>query len=493
LRQGGESTGHTQRCPVLCGQQFPSVVELRLYVQGDLSMHQSVTCAGPRGRRDFLRAGVLAAGGLTLPELLAARRASAAPAANLPDTSVILFWMWGGPSQLETFDPKPEAPSEYRGPFGAISTAVPGMDICEIFPQLATRADRYSLIRSVRHDMAAHNDGSIEMLTGRTPLRPDPTSLAHSEHPDMGMITSRMRGRHPAGLPQYVGIPTKPFMTRPQYLGVSHTAYVTGDPSVAGFRPANLRLEAGLNAERLSDRLQLSAQFDRLRRRFDEGAAGSGEFHQQAYEMLSSGRVAEAFDLEQESSELRDRYGRTLWGQSCLLARRLAEAGVGLITIDAQAPQNGLKRYFSWDDHVIPMYDWDLGPAMLFRARDMDPALSTLIDDIHQRDLNRRILVVAMGEFGRTPRLSAAGGLQGRDHWPHAMSVLVSGGGWRMGQVIGATTGRAEYPVERPLTPQDLLATIYRHLGIDPNVEFEDFGGRPQRILLHGQPIQELL
>ncbi|MFN5076644.1 MAG: DUF1501 domain-containing protein [Planctomyces sp.] len=457
-------------------------------------MRQSEFCAGPGGRREFLRAGVLAAGGLTLPQLLAAQRAAAVSAGGIPDTSVILFWMWGGPSQLETFDPKPEAPSEYRGPFGSIPTNVPGLDICEIFPGLAKVADRYSLIRSVRHEMSAHNDGSIEMLTGKTPQRPDPTSLAHSEHPDMGMITSRVRGRHPAGLPQYVGIPTKPFMTRPQYLGVRHTAFVTGDPSVSGFRPANLQLDAGLNAGRLADRLQLSAQFDRFRRQFDGGVmAGSGEFHEQAYELLSSARVAEAFDLERESAELRDRYGRTLWGQSCLLARRLAEAGVGLITIDAQAPQNGLKRYFSWDDHVIPMYDWDLGPAMQFRARDMDPALSTLIEDIHQRGQDRRILVVAMGEFGRTPRLSSSGGLQGRDHWPHAMSVLVSGGGWRMGQVVGATTGRAEYPVERPLTPQDLLATIYRHLGIDPEHEFLDFAGRPQRILAHGQPIRELL
>lgn len=448
------------------------------------------SCAGPAGRREFLRAGTMALGGLSLPKLLAAREQTGLSA----DTSVILFWMWGGPSQLETFDPKPDAPSEYRGPFRPIATSVPGLQICEIFPQLATQAHRCSIIRSVHHEMSAHNDGSIEMLTGKTPLRPDPTSLAHSEHPDMGMVTSRIRGRHPSGLPQYVGIPTKPFMTRPQYLGVSHTAYVTGDPSVAGFKPANLKLDAGLNGSRLADRLALMKQFDQFRRELQDGptAEGISGFHQQAYQMLSSAKVAEAFDLEREPAQLRDRYGRTLWGQSCLLARRLAEAGAGLITIDAQAPQNGLKRYFSWDDHVIPMYDWDLAPAMLFRATDMDPALSALIDDIHTRGLERKILVVAMGEFGRTPRISQASGLSGRDHWPHAMSVLVSGGGWRMGQVIGATNSKAEYPVERPLTPQDLLATIYQHLGIDPNHEFLDFGGRPQRILYHGQAIQEL-
>lgn len=448
-------------------------------------------CDGPVHRREFLRAGALALGGMTLPQL-----AAASPRGQLSsDTSVILFWMWGGPSQLETFDPKPNAPSEYRGPFRPIATNVPGLDICEIFPRLAQIADKYTVIRSVHHEMASHNDGSIEMLTGKTPTRADPTSTAVSEHPDLGMITSRMRGPGPGGIPSYVGIPTKPFMTRPQYLGVSHTAYEAGDPSVENFKPANLKLDAGLNASRLADRHGLMSQFDRFRRQTEQTGSRDGidQFHGQAIELLSSPRVAEAFDLNRESPQLRDKYGRTLWGQSCLLARRLAESGVSLITIDALAPQFGLKRYFSWDDHVIPMYDWDLGPAMQFRANHLDPALSTLIDDIFARNLDRKIVVIAMGEFGRTPRISHASGLQGRDHWPQSMSVLVSGGGWRMGQAIGATNSKAEYPSERPLTPQDLLATVYRHLGVDPHHEFLDFAGRPQRILYHGDPIHELI
>ncbi len=453
-------------------------------------MHPSF-CSGPIHRREFLRAGTLALGGLTLPQLAAAN-----PRSQLSsDTSVILFWMWGGPSQLETFDPKPDAPSEYRGPFRPIATNVPGLDLCEIFPRLAQIADKYTVIRSVHHEMASHNDGSIEMLTGKTPLRADPTSTAVSEHPDLGMVASRMRGPGPGGMPSYVGIPTKPFMTRPQYLGVSHTAFETGDPSVENFKPANLKLDAGIDASRLADRHGLMTQFDRFRRSVDQTGSRDGidQFHGRALELLSSPRVAEAFDLNQEAPQLRDKYGRTLWGQSCLLARRLAEAGVGLITIDALAPQFGLKRYFSWDDHVIPMYDWDLGPAMKFRADHLDPALSTLIDDIFARNLDRKIVVVAMGEFGRTPRISHSSGLQGRDHWPQSMSVLVSGGGWKMGQVIGATNSKAEYPSERPLTPQDLLATTYRHLGIDHHHEFLDFAGRPQRILYHGEPISELL
>jgi uncharacterized protein (DUF1501 family) len=189
---------------------------------------------------------------------------------------------------------------------------------------------------------------------------------------------------------------------------------------------------------------------------------------------------------------LRDRYGRHLWGQSCLLARRLAEAGSSVITIDALAPSLS-ERYFSWDDHINVQTRWDLGEAMRHRAPFMDQAVSALIEDVYARGLDGKVLIVAAGEFGRTPRLTHAAGLIGRDHWPDAMSALISGGGLRMGQVIGATNRRGEYPADRPLTPQDLLATIYRHLGIDPRAEFRDFSGRPIPILPEGEPIRELV
>jgi uncharacterized protein (DUF1501 family) len=208
--------------------------------------------------------------------------------------------------------------------------------------------------------------------------------------------------------------------------------------------------------------------------------------------MLVNPRVATAFDLSREDPRLRDRYGRHLWGQSCLLARRLAEAGAAVITIDALAPTLS-DRYFSWDDHINVQTRWDLADAMRRRAPFLDQALSALIEDIASRGLDRRVLVVAVGEFGRTPRLVRADGLSGRDHWPDAQSALVAGGSLRMGQVIGATNRRGEYPVERPLTPKDLLATIYRHLGIDPRVEFRDFAGRPVPILPDGEPIRELI
>jgi uncharacterized protein (DUF1501 family) len=215
-------------------------------------------------------------------------------------------------------------------------------------------------------------------------------------------------------------------------------------------------------------------------------------FRQAALQLLTNPRTASAFDLSREDPRLRDRYGRHLWGQSCLLARRLAEAGAAVITIDALAPSLS-ERYFSWDDHINVQTRWDLGDAMQRRAPFLDQALATLIEDVHDRGLDRKVMIVAAGEFGRTPRLVRADGLIGRDHWPDAQSALISGGGLRMGQVIGATNHRGEYPAERPLSPKDLLATIYRHLGIDARSEFRDFAGRPLPILGEGEPIRELI
>jgi hypothetical protein len=448
------------------------------------------SCTGPLRRREFLRLGTLALGGLGLKDLLDARAFSRQAD---PDTSVILFWMWGGPSQFETYDPKPDAPAEYRGPFRPIHSTVPGMHLCELFPLQTRLGDKIALIRSLHHTMSAHNDGSIEVLTGKTPVRPDPTSTALSDHPDFGMVASRMRGIRPDGMPRYVGIPRQPFMTRPTYLGVAHAAYATGDPSGPDLRPSALTLVGGVDGRRLEDRRGLMKQFDDLRRALGRPGVGDGDpFREAAFLMLTSPEVARAFDLSREDPRLRDRYGRHLWGQSCLLARRLAEAGSSVITIDALAPSLS-ERYFSWDDHINVQTRWDLGEAMRHRAPFMDQAVSALIEDVYARGLDRKVLIVAAGEFGRTPRLTHAAGLIGRDHWPGAQSALVSGGGLRMGQVIGATNRRGEYPVERPLRPQDLLATIYRHLGIDHRAEFRDFSGRPIRILPEGEPIRELI
>ncbi|HEV7221113.1 MAG TPA: DUF1501 domain-containing protein [Pirellulales bacterium] len=449
-------------------------------------------CPGPMPRREFLRLGTLALGGLGLSDVLAAR---AAAGQATSDASVILFWMWGGPSQLETYDLKPEAPSEFRGPFRPIASNVPGMDICELFPRQARLADRFSLVRSLHHEMASHNDGSIEVLTGKTPAKADPTSTARSEHPDLGMIASKMLGVRRGGLPPYIGIPRQPFMTQPTYLGLSHKAYEAGDPSAAGYRPQNLSIGAGLNGARLGDRRGLVEQFDRYRRDLDLNGSleATDEFRRRAFDLLLSPDVAKAFDLDQERPELRDRYGRHLWGQSCLLARRLAEAGSAVVTIDALAPQAGTPLYFSWDDHANAQPGWDMAKGMRWRAEYMDPALSALIEDLYDRGLDKKVMVVACGEFGRTPRLNTNNGCLGRDHWPGAMTALVSGGGLRMGQVVGATNSKAEYPAERPMSPQHLLATIYRHLGIDHRRALVDFFGRPIPILSEGEPIRELI
>ena len=451
-----------------------------------------ITCPGPATRREFLRVGTLALGGLGLNHLLAAgAQANQKPS----DTSVILFWMWGGPSHLETYDLKPDAPSEYRGPFRPIKTEVPGLDICEIFPQQAKLATRFSLIRSLHHTMSSHNDGSIEVLTGKTPAMADPTSTAFSAHPDFGMVASKLRGLRPDGLPGYIGIPQQPFMTRPAYLGVGVKGFSAGNPAAENYSPPSLALEGGVKADQFFERRQLLAGFDRLRREIDRGGIldGTDQLRSAAFQMLTNPQIAQAFAIDREEAKTRDRYGRHLWGQSCLLARRLAEAGASVITIDALAPELGKPVYFSWDDHANPANGWDLATGMRYRAEHLDPALSALIEDIYERGLDRKIMLVAMGEFGRTPRLTSAGGVQGRDHWPDAMCALVSGGGLKMGQVVGSTNSRGEYPQDRPLTPQDVLATIYRHLGIDFRREFIDLTGRPIPILGSGEPIRELL
>jgi hypothetical protein len=342
--------------------------------------------------------------------------------------------------------------------------------------------------------MSSHNDGSIEVLTGKTPTVADPTSTAKSDHPDFGMVASKKRGLRRDGLPQYVGVPRQPFMTRPVYLGLSHQGFNAGDPTVPGYAPVKTSLAGGVTARQFDDRRALLAGFDRLRRDLDVNGAmdGADQVRAAALQALTSPTMARAFDVSREPSRLRDRYGRHLWGQSCLLARRLVEAGSAVVTIDALAPEQNKPLYFSWDDHANAQPGWDLEKGMRWRAPFMDQALSALIEDVYDRGLDKKVLIVAVGEFGRTPRLTRANGCLGRDHYPDAMSALLSGGGLRTGQVVGATNSRGEFPKDRPLSPKDLLATMYRHLGINHRDELKDHGGRPVPILGDGEPIGEL-
>jgi uncharacterized protein (DUF1501 family) len=449
-------------------------------------------CPGPLRRREFLRAGALALGGVTLRDVLAARAASDSAGA---DTSVILLYLHGGPSQLETYDLKPEAPSTYRSVFSAIPTNVPGMELCELFPRQARIADKFSLVRSLHHDVGIHSDGGIVVLTGKRPTQLDPTSQSKSEHPDFGMIASRVRGFGTRMMPPYVTLPRKPYMTQPAYLGLHHGPFEVDDPSQPEFRPPHLQLSADLQVRGLDDRRRLLAQLDRLRGSLDlrGNLQGTDQFRDLALQMLTRPEVATAFDLQREDPALRDHYGRNLWGQGCLLARRLAEAGTPVVNLYIDTPVNG-PDFTNWDDHIGNAgRPGHFAGYLRTRLPYLDQALAALIEDVFARGLDRRILVVVMGEFGRTPRIVQNNVGTGRDHWPDAYSALVSGGGLRMGQVVGATNSKAEYPTENPLTPNDLLATIYRHLGIDIEITLPDFAGRPIPILNSGSPIRGLI
>lgn len=442
-------------------------------------------------RRAFLQVGGLALGGLTLPQLLAGR---AAAENSQRRTSTILLYCHGGPSQLETYDVKTQAPIEYRSIFNAIPSNVPGLDLCELFPLQAQIADKFSLVRSLNHEVGIHSDGGIVVLTGKQPTVLDPTSTSKSEHPDFGSIASRMRGLNAGCTPPYIAIPRQPYMTRPTYLGQHHAAFEVSDPSAPNFQSPLLQLAAGKDAQFLSDRKALLDQFDRWRHAVDQSGqlAASDALRDRAFQLLTSSDIAQAFDLNREDPQLRDRYGRHLWGQGLLLARRLAEAGSAVISVFIDTPKSG-QEFTNWDDHILNAgRPGHFGDYMKVRLPYLDQSLSALIEDIFARGLDQQILVVVVGEFGRTPKLSHNTSGTGRDHWPQAYSALISGGGLRMGQVIGATNSKAEYPTEKPYSPQDLLATIYRHLGINPEHIFLDHSGRPIPILPSGQPIREL-
>jgi uncharacterized protein (DUF1501 family) len=440
--------------------------------------------------------------GLTLSQLYQIR---AQAVSNAPDlrTAVILVWLRGGASHLETFDPKPLAPSDYRGPYRAIPTNVPGIHISELLPRLATIADKYAILRSISHTGGGHPAGSLQVLSGDTdsadkllPTLPDWMSVAHF-----------LRSDRVGTIPNYVAVnPIDRYdnftIAGPTYLGPSHEPFkVTGDPSQPNFEVPGLRMGAG--TERLRQRSDLKQRLDALRSDIDQSGAMDAfdAFHAQALNLLTSAEARAAFDLSKEPEPVRDRYGRNQWGQQCLMARRLVEAGVEIVATEFDGPLCG--RVQNWDDHAVNHHVFD---ALKFRLPFFDQAVSALIDDIYSRRLDRRVLVVVAGEFGRTPRISyvassgageasgPAGTIQpGRDHWPHANSMIFAGGGIRTGQVIGATDARGEEPVERLVGPGDFLATIYRHLGIDyERTTLVTREGRPTPILSHGKPIAEL-
>lgn len=465
-------------------------------------------CPGPVSRRSVLEAGSLGLGMLGLSDMLRLRAETSQTrtASTAPDTSIIFIWLPGGPPHMEMYDMKPEAPEEYRGVFRPVRTNVRGLDVCELLPRHTTCADRYNIIRSVAHEFADHGGGHKRFLTGRQPA--SPTGFVN-DAPAVGSIVAKCRERVAADLPNYVS-GTEPgragvdvYSFGAAWLGPSYTPFnVPGDPGEAGFSVRNLSVDQSLS-DRMNDRASLLRGFDRMRRSIDESGVmeAMDQFNQQAMSMLTSDRARRAFDLSEESPELRDRYGRHCWGQRALLARRLVEAGCSFVTMVMENPyQSGVEWLkagtYNWDSHAVNCH---LFEDAKIRFPIYDQAVTALVEDLYNRGLDRKVMLVVTGEFGRTPRINSQTGTQtgvsqpGRDHWPQAMSMLVAGGGMRTGQVIGSTNSKGEEPKERPLTPNDLWATVYRHLGIDWTQSFPDHSGRPMPILPFGEPIAELL
>jgi hypothetical protein len=444
-------------------------------------------CPGTLGRRAFLRAGLAGLCSLSLPDLLRLQ-AAAADSSRHSSRSILVLWLWGGPSHMETFDLKPDAPSEYRGDFRPILTNVPGITISEHLPRLARLADKLALIRSLHHDSPGHVNSTHTMLTAYAgelveapPFRP--------RHPDVWAVATKLLGPRTRGLPPFVALPRIRYQGA-AYLGAGlEPLLITADPNQPDFRPPRLSIAA---AERpcFDERLNLLQQFDALRRDLDHSGQVEAldTFQQEAVSLLTSDAARRAFDLDREEPRLRDRYGRHEIGQRCLLARRLIEAGARVVTVDFPCVPG--QRAFSWDDHASV---WNIFDEMRIRLPVLDQVVSTLVEDLDSRGLMDEVLLLVMGEMSHTPLLNYHNGQPGREHWARAMSVLLAGGGLRMGQVIGATNSRGEEPRERPLSPHDLQATLYHSLGVPLDTRFTDHSGRPVALLPEGQPIRELL
>jgi hypothetical protein len=447
-------------------------------------------CAGMT-RRSLLQVGFLSAAGLSLADLLRLQAASASPGRK--KTACILVWLDGGPSQLETYDPKPEAPPEVRGPYAAIETNVKGVRVSELLAHQAKWMHRMAIIPSVHHDNGDHFAAAHWMLTGRFGA----TGADQAPRfPSVGSYVSRVRGSNRSDLPAYVGVPAAesvylfPGYQGSAYLGAAYNPFDADTDrkyigAAAGTKIGTPPLfKPNKDQLRLSRRSTLLDKFDGLRRDVDRDGslASMDQYHQQAMNMLLSPGVREAFDLDAEPAKVVERYGEGPWSRYTLLARRLVERGVTFVTVDMS----------HWDDHD------NIKEAIKPKATAMDRAVANLIQDLDERGMLDHVLVVVMGEFGRTPKLNKGlpelnRHVPGRDHWGNAISVMMAGGGLKMGQVVGKTNAHAEHPVESPYTPEDVLATMYHVLGISPAQEFHDRQGRPIPILSGGAPIKELL
>lgn len=426
-------------------------------------------------RRDFLRLGSLSSLGLLLPDRF--QNQSLANSQTKPKAkSCILIWLDGGPSHLETFDPKPDAPADVRGPFESIATNVPGIGLTEVLPRTARIMDKVALIRSMTSPLGEHGLANHYLLTG---YKPSPVL----EYPSYGSVVAKVRDTKSL-LPPYIAIPESRSTAGAGFLGSPFQPFATGgDPAKPEFQVRDLDFFLDVNPERIDRRKQFLGQLDRFQQGIETAPSGNEGAFDQAVRLITSDQAKKAFDLSEENAGLRARYGPRTIGQSCLLARRLVERGVPFVTV----LQTG------WDTHdglVLPLKEGFSGAKPgVGLVPTFDQAFSALIEDLDQRGLLKETLVIAMGEFGRTPKLNNRGG---RDHWPRVFSLAMAGGGIRGGQVIGSSDRVGESPRDNPVTPTDLAHTIYSLLGIDPRRELFTADGRPIAINQGGKFIPNL-
>jgi hypothetical protein len=421
------------------------------------------TCDGIT-RRDLVKVGAISFLGLTLPEFLALKADAAAngPAAKTGkqarDTSVILLWMGGGPSHIDTFDPKPKADVSIRGPFEPMETNVPDVFISQYLPKLSRLADRMAILRSVSHGDGAHERAQHYLQTGYLPL---PTM----EFPSYGAVIAHEKGIT-NNLPPYVTMLGGSEGMGAGFLGGSYNPFYAGNPADGNYHVQDLVLPSGVTPARLERRRRLLAAIDSLKGAQSDAVKSMDTFVDRAYGLVTSKQSQMAFEIQREDPKLRDEYGRSGFGQSCLLARRLVESGVHFVTITMGG----------WDTH-----ENNFGSLQNSLLPDLDRGFSALLRDLHQRGLLESTLVVWMGEFGRTPTINKNAN-PGRDHWPNAMSVVMAGGGVKGGQVVGATDERGMGPASRPIHVEDIAATIYHAVGLDPTKEYVTPTGRPIRL-----------
>ncbi len=410
-------------------------------------------------RRNFLKIGAFGAG-LSLADMLRAKVQAAVPggpAARTRQKSAIMIYLPGGPSHMDMYDLKPNAPTEFRGEFKPINTNVPGVQICEHFPLQARMWDKLACIRSIV-SVDEHSDSLV--MTGKSDRE---NMTAH--HPSFGSVVSRIRG-NTSDVPAYVSLRGMSRGTEPGFLGISHRPFSPSGPALENLRP-----QQAVNAERFDARRNMLDTFDSVRREIDNNIAGYDAFTQRAFDMISAGAVRNALDLNREPQQSRSRYQGV---EQFLTARRLVEAGVGCVTLSIGG----------WDTHGQNFQ------TLRRQLPQVDKGIANLVTDLHERGLLDDTVIVMWGEFGRTPRINQNAG---RDHWSPVMSALVAGGGMRMGQAIGASTARGERPQDRRYTVPQVLATLYRTIGIDPAQTFVNGAGRPIHIVEDREPVRELI